>query len=432
MSTTESRPVGAAVLAVGIVALEFAAAVVQFVSSTLLPTVVHDLHAQDQLGLLLAGTVLGFFIALPLASRILGTVGASRTLTIGLVGYLAGAVTAATSRVAVVFAAGQLVGGFASGLLAVFGISSVIKHLDREWRARVVSASSAMWILPALVGPAATLALEHLIGWRWTMLAPMPIVLVGRTLVARVARLDGTAAESRRPVGRTLLVPIGVAVVVLAGSLWPVAVVGAVVALVGVGRIMPPGTVRLARGVPAALAAMTLFGVGYFGADGLITVLLTSGYHASIGHAAIVLSGAPLAWAVTSLALPRIVRNGRQVPSAVGLALAGAGTATLAVTLLVSPSFPVALVAWTVGGIGVGLAYPGLYLTCTSTDGAGGLTAPELATAVITAEAFGSLLGRAIGGAVILAGPVVTYAVFAAFLFAGAAASRRASAQATG
>lgn len=426
MSTTESAPVAATMLAVGIVALEFAGAVVNFVSSTLLPTVTHDLHARHQLGLLLAGTVLGFFIALPLASRILSSVGTSRTLTIGLIGYLAGAVVAATSRVAVVFAAGQFVGGFASGLLAVFGISSVIKHLDYRWRVRVFAASSAMWILPALVGPAATLALEHLIGWRWTMLVPLPIVLVGRTLVARVAKMDSTAADSHRPVGRTLLVPVGVAGIVLAGSLWPVAMVGAAVALVGVARIMPPGTVRLTHGVPAALGALTLFAVGYFGADGLITVLLTSGYHASLARAAIVLSGAPLAWAVTSLVLPRIMRNGRQVPSVIGLTLAAVATTTLGVTLLVSPSFPVALVAWTVGGIGVGTMYPGLYLACTSTDRAHGLSAADLATAAITAEAFGSMLGRAIGGAVILAGPVVTYVVFGAFLFAGAAASRRA------
>lgn len=75
------------------------------------------------------------------------------------------------------FALGQFTSGLAGGLLAVFGISSAIRHLDERLRIRVVAASSAMWIVPALAGPAATLGLEHLVGWRWILLVPVPFVL---------------------------------------------------------------------------------------------------------------------------------------------------------------------------------------------------------------------------------------------------------------
>lgn len=47
---------------------------------------------------------------------------------------------------------------------------------------------------------------------------------------------------------------------------------------------------------------MTLFAGGYVGADTLVTVLLTARDGVSLGAAAIVLSAAPLAWALTSLA----------------------------------------------------------------------------------------------------------------------------------
>ena len=128
---------------------------------------------------------------------------------------------------------------------------------------------------------------------------------------------------------------------------------------------------------------MLLFGTGWFGADGLVTVLFTDGYGTSVGRAAIVLSAAPLAWAVTSLAVSR------KVPPAVGLALA-AGVAVVAG----SASYGLGLVAWTLAGVGIGLAYPGLYLRCTPAGG----PAAALATAVITAEGFGALLGSAAGG----------------------------------
>ncbi|WP_284740774.1 MFS transporter [Amycolatopsis sp. RTGN1] len=400
-------------LAGGVVALEFSAAVTSFVASTLLPVVARDLDAGDRLGLLIAGSTLGLFVALPLAGRVLGRLGTRGTLAAGMLAYVGGLVLAATASGAGMFALGQLSTGLASGLLAVFGVSSAIRHLDERLRLRVVAASSAMWILPALVGPAATLGLEHLVGWRWTLLVPVPFVLFGRLLVVRAVRDDPPADAAPRPLGRTLLVPLGAAGVVLSDGWWPLAVAGALVAAAGMVAILPAGTARLDRGTPAALAAMLLFAVGYFGADSLITVLLTTGFGVSLGQAAIVLSAAPLAWAVTSL-------SGRRLP-ATGLTLTALGTAVLAV----GGPFPVLLAAWTVAGIGVGLAYPALYVRA-STAGSSGLTATELATAVITAECVGQLLGRAIGGALSSAGGLfASYAVFAVALAAAAAVSRR-------
>ncbi len=396
-------------LAIGVVSLEFAAAVATFVSSTLLPAIVRDLDARNAVELLISGATLGLFVALPLATRVVAAVGARGTLAVGMVAYLAGTATAAVARTAWVFAAGQFVSGCASGLLAVFGISAAIRHLDDRWRVRVIAASSAMWILPALVGPAATLALEHLVGWRWTLLVPVPVVFAGRVLVLRA--VSGPVDRgAERPLWRTLLVPLGVSAVVL-GDWWPIRALGVAVACVGVASIMPAGTLRARRGAPAALVAMTLFAVGYFGADSLVTVLLTDGYGATTAQAAVVLSAAPLAWAVTSLAVPRLRRAGKEPPPAAGLALTAAGVTALA---LGAPAFSTALVAWTLGGIGVGLAYPSLYLRCT-TGAAFGAT--ELAAAVITAEAFGGLLGRAVGGAIVSVGDLaLAYGMFAAFL----------------
>jgi len=397
-------------LAAGVVALEFAAAVTSFVSATLLPTVATALDARAHLGLLLAGPTLGLFVALPLAPTVLQRIGPRRTLAIGIVAYLAGAVVSATAVSAVVYAGGRFVGGLASGLLAVFGVSALIRELDERVRARVVAASSAMWILPAFVGPPGTLALEHAVGWRWALLAPVPIVLAGRFLVAGAAR-TAPVEPAQRPVGRTLLIPAGVAVLLATRS--PLLVVaGAAVALVGVARLMPAGTARLRSGAPAALAAMTLFGTGWFGADGLVTVLFTDGYGTSVGRAAIVLSAAPLAWAVTSLAVRR------KVPPAVGLGLAAAGVAVVGS----SSSYGLGLVAWTMAGAGIGLMYPGLYLRCTPAGG----PAAALATAVITAEGFGALLGSAAGGVLASgAGLTTAYAAFAAVLVLAALAATR-------
>lgn len=426
-----ARAPGAVMLAVGIVALEFAAAVASFVASTLLPVVTGELGARDQLALLVAGSTLGLFVALPLSGQAVRTLGARGTLGIGIVAYVGGLVVAATARHAWVFALGQLAAGLASGLLAVFGVSSAIRHLDEALRVRVVAASSAMWILPAMVGPAATLGLEHLIGWRWTLLVPVPVVLAGRVLIVRATRDEPPGTGEQRPLGRTLLVPIGVAGIVFGADWWPIAMAGAVVALAGVTAIMPAGTGRLTRGTPAALAAMTLFAIGYFGADSLITVLLTDAYRTSLGQAAVVLSAAPLAWALTSLVVLRFVRGKAKARfPVVGLSMSTLGVLSVAVSTMTTPTFTVALAGWTVAGVGVGLAYPALYILST-TAGTSTLDAAELATAVITAEAFGGLLGRAAGGAISSlggAGLGAAYVLFAAALATGVFAATRTAA----
>lgn len=416
-------------LVVGIVALEFAAAVSRFVASTLLPVVSADLQARDQLALLVAGETLGLFVALPLAERVVRILGARGTFGGGVLTYVGGLVAAATAGYAWVFAAGQLVAGVASGLLAVFGVGAAISHLDDSVRVRLVAASSAMWILPALVGPPATLGLQHLIGWRWTLLTPIPIVLLGRLLIVRATREDTLASGTQRPIGRTLLVPVGAAALAFADHGWPLAVAGTVITLLGATAIMPLGTARLARGTPAALAAMTLFAFGYFGADSLVTILLTDAYHATLGQAAIVLSAAPLAWGITGLLAPRLLRGTRtgRLP-VVGLAVATVGVLTVAVGMLVPPVFAVPLTGWTLTGVGIGLMYPGLYVLST-TPAHSGLDATGLAVAVITAEELGGLLGRVGGGRLSsLPGPAgltVTYFLFAAALALAACAAGR-------
>lgn len=416
---TETRRAGPLFLAVGIVALEFAAAVTGFVASSLLPIVAADLGARNDLGLLIAGSTLGLFVALPLASRVLGRLGPRGTLAVGMAAYLGGLLLAATARTAWMFALGQFSAGLASGLLAIFGISSAIRHLDDRLRIRVVAVSSAMWIVPALVGPAATLGLEHLVGWRWTLLLPVPFVLFGRLLVVRAARGEPSTEDGQRPLAKTLTVPLGAALVVFSAGSWPLALAGAAITVAGTIAILPPGTARLRPGTPAALGAMVLFAIGYFGADSLITVLLTSGFGVSIGQAAIVLSAAPLGWAVTSLVAAKFTTARFPV---VGLGMTALGTAVLAL----GGSFATALAAWAVAGIGVGLAYPGLYIRAT-TAGSSGFTAAELATAVITAECVGQLLGRAVGGALSssVTGLSASYALFAASLAAATYAAAR-------
>ncbi|UAL28885.1 MFS transporter [Nocardioides rotundus] len=396
-----------AALGIGVVLLEFAAAVSTLVFSTLLPAAAQDLHGTTRLALLVSGSTIGLFTATACAAPMLARWGTRPMLVLGLASTVVGSVVATTAAGPWWFAGGRFIAGVAAGLLAVVGVSAAIRHLEERVRLRVIAASTAMWIVPGLVGPSAAAGLEHVVGWRWALLAPIPLTILGRVLIVSALPAEVRAARAtdggHRPVGPTLLIPAGVAAFVLATEtdLWLVGITGLIAATAGFAALMPRGTLALRRGAPSALAGLTLFGLGYFGATSLVTLALTRVLGTSLTEAGWALGGAPVAWALATLAMPRLQDLGRAPGPAAGLLVTACGVLGTAVLLVTGAPFPWALATWIVVGAGVGVAYPTLYLRATTPDGSA--DAEQLAAAVITTESFGGLVGAAAGGAAVSA-----------------------------
>jgi MFS family permease len=306
------------------------------------------------------------FTALPLSPRIIQQYSPARVLTVGLLVSVVGSGLAAAAPTVLVFAAGRFIAGFAGAVLAVYGVSAAIRYLEDSLRLKVIAAMSAMWILPAVVGPSIAIAIEHTTSWRIAVLVPLPVMVIGRFLVMRAAPEQQAGDEQRRPIARTLLVPAGIAgFVALNASPWPaVSPVAILVALIGFLALMPAGTARLRRGAPAALAGLTLFAAGYFGASALVTLLLTHTFGATLVQAGVVLSAAQIGWGVAALLAPKL--GARGLPPVWGLALAASGVLAIAILGLTGGPWGGALVAWTCSGVGIGLSYPALYLRATT------------------------------------------------------------------
>ncbi|MDE9365601.1 MFS transporter [Luteipulveratus sp. YIM 133132] len=414
-------------LGASIVLLELAASVSTFVAQTLLPVIVSSFRVTSGVGVLVSGATVGLFVALPSAAHLLGLLGSRSTLLLGMLATLVGGVVSATADGVWSFAVGRFIAGFAGGLLGVFGVSAAVKHLDDDTRKVVIALSSAMWLLPGLVGPVIIVGLEHLIGWRWTLLTPIPIVLGARALIVRAVPPSGPV-PGRRPVVRTLLVPVGVVGFLLAGT----NVVGwalLLVAAFGFVALVPAGTVTMRRGAPAGLLSLTTFAVGYFGAGTLITLLFTGAYGAPLAEAGIGLGVASVGWAVASLVLTRVERTGRSLSAAAALLVSAGCIAGVGLLGALGAPFLLGAVLWAVAGVGVGLFYPTVYVRATTPSGS--LSEEQVATAAITAEAFGGLVGGAVGG-VLVSGSNLTparfagaYGLFAAALAVAALAAAR-------
>jgi MFS family permease len=172
---------------------------------------------------------------------------------------------------------------------------------------------------------------------------------------------------------------------------------------------------RAAAGLPAAVAAMALLNLGFFGVDAFVPLALVDLRGQTILFASIALTGGTVAWTVGSWVQARYAATGsRRRLIQTGLAILAFGCALFVPVLW--PMVPVALgpVAWTIAGLGMGLAYATLSLVVleTAPKGQEGSAAASLQIASV----LGSGLGTGIGGALIaslgagqnLMGPALT------------------------
>ena len=227
-----------------------------------------------------------------------------------------------------VFAAGLLAGGLAADMAvfvaarAVQGVGGGIDLASRSTsspgrpttprlRPRLFGAISAAWVLPALVGPARRrrLITAH-VGWRLVFLGLLPLVAVGLVLVLPAAApaapppacppplagppLVGGArrAGHRRPAVRRA------AARRCSASSSPSS--GWLRSSLGLRPLLPAGTARVRRGLPAVVAARGLLAGAFFGMDALLPLALTQLHGYSPAAAGIPLTAGALGWATAS------------------------------------------------------------------------------------------------------------------------------------
>src|SRR5262249_57833647 len=120
----------------------------------------------------------------------------------------------------------------------------------------------------------------------------------------------------------------------------------------------PRGPVPAGGGPPATILTRGLLTFAFFGADAYVTLAITVVRHRSPVVAGIAVTGATLGWTAGAWVQARLSETW-QGPRFVrtGLVIILAGIAGM--VLVLQPAVPVAegLVAWTIAGLGMGLAY---------------------------------------------------------------------------
>jgi hypothetical protein len=226
------------------------------------------------------------------------------------------------------------------------------------------------------------------------------LVLAGLTLAV------GSASAGSSGAGSAGAIPHGAAsgghgvLVTIAGCV--LVVLGCAFGLPVLRRLLPAGTLRARYGLPATIASRSLITFCYFGADAFVTLAITILRHRSPVVAGVVVTGSTLAWTAGAWVQARMNtrwEGRRLIRTGLGVILVGIG----GLAAMLASTVPVAtgIVAWTVAGFGMGLAYApiSLLMLKNAPPGREGWASASLNLA----DVLGSALGIGIGGGAISA-----------------------------
>ncbi len=378
---------------------------------TVMPVVAHDLHGLALYGWVFSTFMLASLVGIVVAGRDADRHGPARPYAAGLVLFAAGLVVAGLAPFMWVLVVGRFLQGLGAGAVPAVAYVAIGRSLPDVHRARMMAVLSTAWVVPGIVGPGLAAAVTHLFGWRWVFLGLIPLVaLAGPMALPALLRLgrpdvkpgdEHRVADAIRTAAGAALVlgALGARNVILAVML---AVAGIVVGIAALRRLLPPGTLHAARGLPATILSRGLLTFAFFGADAYVTLTITTVRHHSTIAAGGVVTASTLAWTAGSWIQARLNdrwEGARLIRS--GLCLILAGTAGMAWQL--RPGVPLweAYVAWSAAGLGMGLSYAPISLMMLRGTPAG--REGWASASLNLADVLGTALGVGAGGAAVAA-----------------------------
>lgn len=395
------------ILMIGLVAFEGLA------TATVMPAAERDLGGLRWYAWSFSAFMLAGIVGLAVAGGEADRRGPATPFAAGLTLFSAGLLIAGFAPEMWVLVAGRAVQGLGAAFIPITVYVTVGRAYPERLRPRMFALFASAWVVPGLVGPSVAGALAEYVTWRAAFLGILPLVLMAgwMTLPALhgLDRPPGEGKPGRQREWLSLRLASGVGLVLWGLSSGVLLAGGALMAL-GVAvaafplvRLLPAGTLRVARGLPAVVAGMGVINFAFMGADSFVPYALTNLRGQSSLMAGLVITTAALSWTGGAWVVERYAeRFSRRAFVAAGMANLAAGS--LMLVLLPWEGFPVwmVVVAWLIAGLGMGLAYPnfGLITLSEAKDGEEG----EATSALKLAEWLGNAAGAGVAGAIVAAG----------------------------
>lgn len=351
---------------IGMVALISLIAFEALAVTTAMPTVARDLDGLKAYALAFGGVLATSVIGMTLSGRWSDRRGPAPAMWTGLTGFVVGLLIAGFAHDMPTLLVGRLIQGLGAGCLSPALYVIVGRLYPESLRPKVFASFSAGWVVPALIGPAVSGAIVEHVGWRWVFLG-VPLLAIPaaaglRGALRSLGKPRGIAGEAAGRMTNAAGASLGVCLLFVAGQEqgWLAAALfaPAIALLYFCGRrLLPPGTLRGARGLPAVVALRGVAASAFFGTEAFLPLAFSSEHGLSPMRAGIAISVGAIGWFSGSWYQGHYAKISRQ-------ALLNRGTVLMVIGVIVASLstfawMPViaSVAGWLLTGLGMGMLY---------------------------------------------------------------------------
>lgn len=406
--------------------------------ATVMPIISDDLDGLALYGWVFSAFFLASLLGIVIAGQAADRRGLAPPFAVGLAVFAAGLLVAGLAPTMPVLIAARCAQGFGAGAIPAVGYAAIGRGYPPALRPRMFAVLSSAWVIPGLIGPAVATLIEQAASWRAVFAALLPLVVVAAAMAVPALRsLDRSSARAPlepmspahprppddpppsaraaaavatagapRAIGRAFTLVGGVGAVLLStGAALPtwlrvvLGVVGAGVAVRAFVGLVPAGTLRLRPGVPATVGVRGVLTFAFFSTDAYLSLAVVEGRGGTTLQGGLALTAAAVTWTAGAWTQERrLALDGPRRLDTIGFTLLLAGIAGVLGVALGLPLW-LSVVAWAVGGFGMGLAYAPLSLTVLAAARPG-----EEGTAIAAlqlTDTLGVSLGTGVGGALV-------------------------------
>ncbi|MEU8036766.1 MFS transporter [Streptosporangium sp. NPDC049078] len=408
-------------LTVGMVALIFLAAFEYLAVATAMPVVADELDGHALYGLAFSGALAAGVVATVLGGWWGDRKGPVAPLWTGVAIFAVGLVVAGAAPTMDAFIVGRFVQGFGAGILQVSMYVLVSRSYPAELHPRVFSIFATAWVVPSMVGPVITGIVVENVGWRWVFIGVTGILLPAALLLWRglasapmakpekaetepvpvsagpgagavmepvpeagagaavsgtgegevTKRPSGARSSITRRLGWALLVAAGAALIqygasalteaggAARGTGFVLLAAGLATLIAALPRLLPPGTLRAARGLPSVISLRGIAAGAAIGGEAFLPLMLNQERGLSLTMAGLTLTGGALSWSFGSWLVGR-KRFDRVVVLRSGSVMIAAGLALMGLTVFAVVPVATAFLGEIILGFGIGIVYPTL------------------------------------------------------------------------
>ncbi|NLA28847.1 MAG: MFS transporter [Propionibacterium sp.] len=279
---------------------------------TAMPDAAQDLGRLDLYAWAFTAFVIAQVLAIVLAGRLVDRIGPVIPLAAGVVVFTLGLLGGGLSSNMLMLLGFRALQGFGGGALNLAFMVVVAQAYGKAERAWMMSILSFCWMLPSFVGPPVSAWITTTWSWHWVFLGIVPLLVIVSALgwrpLTSMQRVhhDPTTSSNPVPIWAAIAAAFGAALLQLAGQRLDLialglAAAGLSVLLVALPRLMPPGFMRMNRGLPSVMWTRALAAGAYFAGESFIPVMLTQLYGFSLRAAGFFLALGATGWTIGSL-----------------------------------------------------------------------------------------------------------------------------------